>query len=112
MREEALHCRFGPLYFEWAMDRIDDAERARLGSVALSELAVYANLAKRTPGPVVDNRTREGWHLDEIHELGWIESAAYVPLVHSVVKEQIAPSLRSLGFPVPEAEIDAMFKNE
>lgn len=108
MRDEALHCRLGPLYFEWANERIDDAERERLGRVALAELGAYAELAKRTPGPVVDDRTREGWHIEQIHELGWLESAKYVPLVRSVVREQIIPSLRKIGLTLSDAEVDAL----
>ena len=32
LRDEARHRRFGTLYFEWAVDRLDVAERERLGA--------------------------------------------------------------------------------
>lgn len=108
LRDEARHRRFGTLYFEWAADRLDDAERTRLGRVALAELRAYAPLWTKPPSPVTNDRTVEGWHVDDIHDLGWLESIRYVTLAKSVVKNEIVPNLRTLGLVVDEQELQAV----
>ena len=105
LRDEARHRRFGTLYFEWAGERLDDAERARLGMVALSALGVYApiwrKVAELAEKPLP-------WKPSEIHELGWIEPSRYVPLARAAVTDHIVPELRGLGIVVPERELAAL----
>jgi hypothetical protein len=110
LRDEARHKRFGSLYFEWAAELLDDAERARLGRVALSALGGYAQLW-RSP---VSGRHREGAELEtvhsvaDIHALGWLEPARYVPVAIAVVRDEIVPSLRAIGIAPPAAELEAL----
>jgi hypothetical protein len=117
LRDEARHRRFGSLYFEWADERLDERERARLGAVALSALQDYApfwridtrcsqELQRRTDQADADPRA------DAAHELGWLEPARYVPIAISVVRDQILPSLRALELPLPEAELAALLEPE
>lgn len=108
LRDEARHTRFGSLYFEWAGERLDRAERQRLGVVALHALQAYAALwrsADKIANP-------ERWAASEVHELGWIEPARYVPLARSAVTDDIVPALRALGIEVPEAELAALLADE
>ncbi|MFI5306995.1 MAG: ferritin-like domain-containing protein [Polyangiales bacterium] len=113
LRDEARHKRFGSLYFEWAGERLDDAERERLARVALSTLASYAPLWRKfmrlTPGTtdvVVD--TRSFLRDEEVYALGWVPPVQYVPLALSVVRDQIVPGLRAIGIALPQAEVEAL----
>jgi hypothetical protein len=105
LRDEARHRRFGSLYFEWAGERLDGAERERLGAVAVSALASYAPIWRSVAE--VASRPQE-WQPSEIHELGWIEPARYVPLARSAVTDHIVPELRALGLVLPEAGLEAL----
>ncbi|HEX7479111.1 MAG TPA: ferritin-like domain-containing protein [Polyangiales bacterium] len=111
LRDEARHRRFGSLYFEWAAERLDAAERERLGAVALSTLSSYAPLWRkhlRPRGTAADGG--QGLRKEDVHALGWIEPAQYVPLAISVVRDEIVPSLRELGIVVPQAELDELLR--
>jgi hypothetical protein len=102
LRDEARHCRFGSLYFEWAERRLDSAERARLAQVAMQTLRHYATLW-RAPAtlPPADQRVTE----HEARELGWFQHESYRPVAIATVREQILPCLRALALPLPEAEL-------
>jgi hypothetical protein len=104
LRDEARHCRFGSLYFEWASETLDDAERVRLAAVALDALRGYVKLAASTT-PRAERAVRD----DEAIELGWFEPARYQPLVRSVVLDQIVPQLVELELPLDVAAVSALF---
>lgn len=46
VKDEAPHGLFGTYYLEWAANHMDDAERARLGDVALDMLRLYAQIGR------------------------------------------------------------------
>jgi len=104
LRDEARHCRFGSLYFEWASEHWDEAERVRLAAVSLDALRSYAKLARSTQ-PTAPRAIRD----DEALELGWFEPARYEPLVQSAVLDEIVPQLLELGLPLDTAAIRALF---
>jgi hypothetical protein len=119
LRDEARHRRFGSLYFEWAVDRLDDAECERLGWVALAALRGYAPLwrtasAERDPAAVSGSQPGSprqhavDLESEGAHELGWLEAARYVPVAIGVVRDDILPSLRQIGLQLPEAELAAL----
>jgi P-aminobenzoate N-oxygenase AurF len=105
LRDEARHRRFGSLYFEWAADRLDDAERERLGKVTLDALLGYAPLWRRAEA-LADSRPE--WQGFDVHELGWMEPSRYVPLVRNVVRQEILAPLRELGLILPEPELETL----
>ncbi len=111
LRDEARHHRFGSLYFEWADELLDDQERERLGRVAVSALRGYAGLWRSAD--MTHNRhgveVETAFALRDIHDLGWLEPARFVPLAIRVVRDQIVPALRTLGITLPQAELDALF---
>jgi hypothetical protein len=103
LRDEARHKRFGSLYFEWAQTYLDETECKRLGDVTLSALQAYAPfLREPTPAAVGSTAT---FAPEQVHELGWLEPAVYVPMAIGVVRDEILPSLRALGLTLPEAEL-------
>jgi hypothetical protein len=106
LRDEARHGRFGRLYFDWARDRIDDAENERLGRAALGALEAYAALWKRAARTASSDKP--SWTPEEAHELGWIEPERYVPLARSAVTDVILPEIRAIGVKIPEIELAAL----
>jgi hypothetical protein len=107
LKDESRHRRFGTLYFEWAGDRLDDAERVRLGAVALDTLKNYAPLWKHAP---VDAPIGTEWRIEDVHALGWIEPSRYVALARSVVREEILPVLADIGVVVPTEDVEALLE--
>jgi len=112
LRDEARHKRFGSLYFEWAGERLDDAERERLARVALHALSGYAPLWRkfmRPAGPAdAPLASQSMLSDDEVHALGWVQPDAYVPLALHAVRHEIVPGLRAIGLELPEAELEAL----
>jgi hypothetical protein len=104
LADEARHRRFGGLYFEWAGERLDDAERARLSGVLLEALRGHQRFWKRKAEPVVSGRTANGYSVADLHELGWMESERAVPLARKVVEEDILAPLAALGIALTESE--------
>jgi hypothetical protein len=100
LRDEARHCRFGSLYFEWASEQWDDPERERLATVALDMLAGYEHRARTTPSD-----TPRQVHDEEALTLGWFEPARYQPLVHEVILNELVPQLQAIGLPLETAAV-------
>lgn len=107
LKDESRHRRFGTLYFEWAGDRLDEAERIRLGAVALDTLKNYAPLWKLPP---VDAPIGTSWRIEDVHALGWIEPSRYVKLARAVVREEILPVLADIGVVLPTVEVEALLE--
>lgn len=105
LRDESRHRRFGTLYFEWAGERLDDAERVRLGNVAIDALSGYAPFWKHPP---IDEPIGTEWRIEDVHALGWIEPSRYVKLARSVVRDEIVPVLEDIGIVVPKADLEAL----
>jgi hypothetical protein len=101
-RDEVHHRRLGPLYFEWAADRMDDVERARLAAVAVRTLEGLARYWRHAPSAVTDGVTEEGYRVEDIHALGWLESSRYVPLAREVVTRDVLEPLARIGVVVAE----------
>ena len=100
VEDEALHGRFGYLYLAWAEPEWTLAERDRLGKVASSALATFAPLWQRLTSSVTEGVTREGFLLEHVHELGWMESTAYRALALETVERAVRAPLAKLGVQV------------
>jgi hypothetical protein len=105
LKDESRHRRFGSLYFEWAADRLDDPERARLRDAAFDTLRAYSYLWKHEP---VDAPIGSEWRIEDVHALGWIEPSRYVDLARAVVRDEIVPVLESIGLEVRGAELEGL----
>jgi hypothetical protein len=104
LADEARHRRLGGLYFEWAGERLDDAERERLSRVLCDALAGHAPYWRRKTSEVREGVTREGVRVEDLHELGWLESARAVPLARKVVEEDVLAPLAKLGIAITADE--------
>jgi hypothetical protein len=99
VRDEAPHARLGWLWLEWANDRIDDDERARLADVALDALRGFAPLWTRSnDAPALDDDT-----LAHVHALGWMEANAYADAARRAVREDIVAPLARFGIAIDVA---------
>lgn len=104
--DESLHYRLGGLYLEWASERMDDDERARLAGVALETLELLALgwRASRSGDSPRRRATRE-----QIAEIGWVESPIFKPEVERAVREGVVAPLATFGIAPPPGAIDALF---
>jgi hypothetical protein len=100
LSDEGRHRRLAGLYFEWAADKLDNPERVRLGGVATRVLEALSPIWRVTPTPIVDGRTRDGWRVDDLHALGWLESAKMTILARDVVRRDVLAPLDALGIVV------------
>jgi hypothetical protein len=108
LRDEARHCRFGSLYFEWASDHWDEAERIRLAAISLEVLRGYAKLGK-APDAASAGGAERPVRDEEALELGWFEPARYEPLVRGAVLDELVPQLLELELPIDTASVAALF---
>jgi hypothetical protein len=108
LADEARHRRFGSLYFEWAEDRLDDAERSRLSRVLHDSLTGHAIFWRRSVKSAGDGNARPAYRVEDLHELGWLESPLAVPLARKVVEEDILPPLAQLGITLSDEERRAL----
>lgn len=107
-RDEARHSRLGWLYLEWIGEDLDDAERARLSAVTAATLKAMSPLWKRPRSKVRDGITSEGWRLEDVHTLGWVESEKYVTRAREAVSEDILAPLRRYGIAPTSGEAGAL----
>lgn len=99
-RDEARHTRLGWLYMEWAVEDMDEAERARLANVAVAELERISPLwLKRR----ADVPTRTA------HDLGWLDAAAFCEHAKKTLLEDVVDPLAKLGIPIDRERVDHFF---
>ena len=104
LADEARHERLGGLYFEWAAERLDDDERARLARVATDTLRGLAPLWKIPPSEAPPGRTRQGWLIADLHALGWLEGDRFGEHARDVVRREVLPPLDALGICISSDE--------
>jgi hypothetical protein len=100
VEDEAAHGRLGFACLEWLDGELSDADRRRLGAVASATLRQYAPLWEGLTSRLVDGVTSEGFLLEHVHELGWIESGEYRRLALETVEHAIRVPLSRFGIVV------------
>ncbi len=100
VEDEALHGRFGYLYLEWVASQLGAAERDRLGQIASESLLTYAPLWQRLTSRVVDGVTSEGFLLQHVRELGWMESSEYRAVSLETIERAVRLPLSRFGISV------------
>jgi hypothetical protein len=101
LRDEAVHRRLGGLYFEWALPRIDDRERRRLGQVLLSALKGLAPFWKAKPARTESRPSAFG---EELHALGWMTADDFGQVAREVVVRDILDPLGAIGIGITDEE--------
>ncbi|CAM3171459.1 diiron oxygenase [Corallococcus sp. ZKHCc1 1396] len=101
VQEEALHGRLGYLYLDWIAPELGPSEKERLGRVARRTLDAQAPLWEKLRSSAKDGVTREGFLLEHVNALGWMESQDYVAVTHETVEAQVKAPLLRHGIRVP-----------
>ena len=102
-RDEGPHANLGWLYLDWVEPELDDAERRRLGSVALDALAELSGDWKRhAPSRDV------GYPLELVHELGWMEAQSYAALARQVARRRVVEPLKRRGIVLDKKRVAAL----
>ncbi len=105
LRDEARHRRLGGLYFEWALARIDEDERRRLGRVLLGALKGLAPFWK-SPSSRAD--TRPELRQEDLRALGWLPPAQFAPVARDVTVRDILDPLATIGITITSEERAAL----
>jgi hypothetical protein len=108
VRDEAPHGQLGWMYLEWADDEMTDAERARLGRAAVLALEQFAPLYQRLRSKALGGVTSEGFRLDDVRALGWMESTEYGALARDAVAMNVVRPLARHGIIVPESDVERL----
>jgi len=95
LRDEARHRRLGGLYFEWALQRIDDAERLRLSAVLQDGLRMLSPFWKAVAAPATPQPPEA-----DMQALGWLAPQAFAPIAKEVVVRDIIDPLATIGIVV------------
>ncbi|CAN5919791.1 hypothetical protein BH11MYX4_BH11MYX4_22740 [soil metagenome] len=104
-RDEARHTRIGWLYFDWAADLTDDAERTRLAAVALTLVEELATVWRIRTSRVKGGVTSEGYALEHVQELGWMDSESFSARAKDCICREIVPPLAKRGIVVNETRL-------
>jgi hypothetical protein len=105
LRDEAHHRRLGGLYFEWALEHVDEAELQRLGRILLGSLQGLASFWKSRSAR---SQAPPPWPEDELNELGWLGPARFAPVAREVVVRDILDPLETIGIAISREERDAL----
>jgi hypothetical protein len=99
LRDESRHRRLGGLYFEWAHEKIDDAERARLGHVLFAWLDALKGMWSLAPH-VRDAKLPT----KDIVRLGWLDPVTYAKVLRDAVVSEVLEPLSGIGIVVTDEE--------
>lgn len=105
VKDEAPHGRLGWLYLDWAEDRLDAAERARLARVALETVRAFEPYWRRLKSKVVRGRTTEGFLVAHVRELGWMEAQDYARTARAAMRREVVEPLAKRGIALPKDEV-------
>lgn len=108
VKDEAPHAQLGWHYLEWASDEMADAERRRLAGAALDMVTRFAPYWQRLSSRVEGGVTTEGYRLEHVRELGWMESSDYARVAREAVRSDIVEPLARFGIVLPIDEVDAL----
>jgi hypothetical protein len=108
VRDEAPHGRLGWLLLEWADDRIDDAQRTRLGHVALDSIRELSPVWRVLTSSEHDGMTSEGFSLDQVGQLGFMISTTARRVARSAMRDEVVAPLAKFGIVVPEHELEQL----
>jgi hypothetical protein len=108
VKDESPHGRFGWLYLDWADDQLDDAERERLAGVALKTLGWFSPFWKKLRSSVTDGVTSEGFLLEHVNQLGWMEAGSYVATAKEAVRTEVLEPLAEYGIVLGPRDIERL----
>jgi hypothetical protein len=105
VKDEAPHALLGWLFLEWADRWLSDDERRQLAAVALDALEQYAPVYRTLASTTDGVTTSEGFSIDDVHALGWMDSESYAVLARESVQKAVVTPLSRYGIDIPVAEL-------
>lgn len=106
VQDEAPHGRLGFLYLDWLEDRLDEGERQRLAACALDTLRGFEPYWKRLKSTVTNGKTSEGFLLEHVEELGWMEAQAYAATARAAMRREVVEPLAKRHILLDPAEVE------
>lgn len=98
VRDEALHGRLGMHYLDWVAPSLTRVERDRLARAARGALEPFLSLFESfRASSARDGVTSEGFLLEHVHELGWMEASAYRSLAFRSIETCVRAPLARHG---------------
>jgi hypothetical protein len=97
VKDEAPHGLFGRLYLDWAANHMDEAERHRLAAAALDMIRRFEPYWRRLRSVTEDGITSEGFRIEQVHELGWMEAQAYAATAREAIRRDVIAPLADYG---------------
>ena len=101
LRDEAHHRRMGGIYFEWALEKIDEAELKRLGLVLADSLRTLSAFWKPSSKPRLEKILPP---TEELKALGWLPATEFAPVAREVVIRDILDPLAGIGIGIDDQE--------
>jgi hypothetical protein len=108
VRDEAPHGQLGWLYLDWAADDMADAERVRLAAVALEMVQAFEPYWRRLRSQTRQGVTSEGFSIEHVRELGWMESPAYAAAAREAMRDRVMAPLSRYGIALDEQACEAL----
>ena len=108
VRDEAPHGQLGWLYLDWAAEQMDAAEKRRLADVALEMMRIFQPYWQRLRSQTKDGITTEGYRIEHVRELGWMESVLYARTAREAMRDQAMAPLARYGIVHDEEACEAM----
>jgi hypothetical protein len=106
--DEAPHALLGWLVLDWAHDRLDAADRAQLASAAVDTLRACVPGPGELVSELSDGCTSEGYCLQDVHALGWMESSDYRACARAAVWRDIVTPLSRYEIVLDHDEVTAL----
>jgi hypothetical protein len=100
VEDEALHGKLGWMYLNWVAPELSLSERDRLAEVAAHALQKFTPLWERLASKSQGDRTSEGFRLQDVHDLGWMEATRYRVLARDTIQRDVLGPLRERGISV------------
>ncbi len=108
--DESLHYRLSGVYFDWAVNYMDDAERTRLSRIATQCLEGYATRSTARSAPVDPMAGARGRATrEQTQTIGWIDGRVFASHVRDAVKMGIVDPLARYGIVVEDEAFEAWF---
>ncbi len=98
--DEASHGKFGYFYLDWIGPDLKPAERDRLGRIAERTIEHYSPIWEKLHSRVKNGVTSEGYRIEDIRALGWMESSEYKALARKSVADNVVAPLGKYGIKV------------
>lgn len=101
VEDERDHGAFGYRLLDWALPRLHEGDRERLAETARVTLQAFAPLWRSLTSTVTNGVTSEGYRVEHVNEVGFVESSEYRRLALRTIERAVVEPLARRGIHVP-----------